>query len=108
MTEPRIPEPGAPHPPPEPLLGPAEGRTRGATPSPDPKSGVPDFGIGDEQLGSIRVAGRRLATLTGYSAALMWALLGVLTAATGAVPPFQLAAMAFAVGAAVGLVWVAA
>ena len=52
--------------------------------------------------------GRRIATITGYSAALMWALLGLLTAASGAVPPFQLAAMAFALGAAVGFAWVAA
>jgi drug/metabolite transporter (DMT)-like permease len=51
---------------------------------------------------------RSFATITGYSAALMWALLGLLTAASGAVPPFQLAVMAFALGAAVGFGWVAA
>ena len=51
---------------------------------------------------------RSRATLIGYSAALMWALLGVLTAASGRVPPFQLAAMSFAVGALIGFVWLAA
>jgi drug/metabolite transporter (DMT)-like permease len=38
----------------------------------------------------------------------MWSLLALLTAASGAVPPFQLAALTFAVGAAVGFVWIAA
>jgi drug/metabolite transporter (DMT)-like permease len=51
---------------------------------------------------------RSAATIIGYSAALMWALLGVLTAASGRVPPFQLAAMTFAVGAAIGFAWLAA
>jgi drug/metabolite transporter (DMT)-like permease len=54
------------------------------------------------------IAGRGAATLIGYSAALMWALLGVLTAASGSVPPFQLAAMTFAIGATIGFVWLAA
>jgi drug/metabolite transporter (DMT)-like permease len=47
------------------------------------------------------------ATLIGFSAVLMWSLLAVLTVASGAVPPFQLAAMTFAVGGAIGAVWVA-
>jgi drug/metabolite transporter (DMT)-like permease len=38
----------------------------------------------------------------------MWALLAAMTAASGQVPPFQLTAMAFAIGAAAGLVWIAA
>jgi drug/metabolite transporter (DMT)-like permease len=38
----------------------------------------------------------------------MWSLLALLTASSGAVPPFQLAAMAFTVSAAVGFVWLAA
>jgi drug/metabolite transporter (DMT)-like permease len=38
----------------------------------------------------------------------MWSLLALFTAASGSVPPFQLAAMCFAVGSAVGLVWIAA
>jgi drug/metabolite transporter (DMT)-like permease len=51
---------------------------------------------------------RRLATLVGFTAVLMWSLLALLTAASGAVPPFQLTAVAFAIGAAMGLVFVAA
>jgi drug/metabolite transporter (DMT)-like permease len=51
--------------------------------------------------------GRR-ATLIGFSAILMWSLLALFTAASGAVPPFQLAAMTFAVGALVGFAWIAA
>ena len=35
-------------------------------------------------------------------------MLALLTAASGAVPPFQLAAMTFAVGAAIGFAWIAA
>jgi len=42
------------------------------------------------------------ATLIGFSAVMMWALLALFTDASGAVPPFQLSAMTFAVGAAVG------
>ncbi|HEY8337825.1 MAG TPA: EamA family transporter, partial [Tardiphaga sp.] len=41
----------------------------------------------------------RTATLIGLTAILMWSLLAVLTVATGSVPPFQLAAMTFAIGA---------
>ena len=48
------------------------------------------------------------ATLLGFAAILMWSLLALLTVATGQVPPFQLAAMTFAVGASIGLVWMAA
>jgi drug/metabolite transporter (DMT)-like permease len=44
----------------------------------------------------------RVATLIGCGAIVLWALLAVLTAATGRVPPFQLAAMAFAIGGAIG------
>lgn len=41
---------------------------------------------------------RRLrATLIGGTAVLMWALLALFTAATGAVPPFQLVAMSFVI-----------
>lgn len=49
----------------------------------------------------------RSATLIGFSAILMWSLLAVLTAASGAVPPFQLSAMSFLVASAVGFVWIA-
>lgn len=44
----------------------------------------------------------RLATLIGSIAIVLWSLLALLTAATGAVPPFQLAAMTFAVAGLVG------
>jgi drug/metabolite transporter (DMT)-like permease len=43
------------------------------------------------------------ATIIGFSAVVMWALLALFTGASGKVPPFQLAAMAFTVGAALGL-----
>ncbi|MDO8878916.1 MAG: EamA family transporter [Pseudolabrys sp.] len=46
------------------------------------------------------------ATLFGFSAILMWSLLALLTVASGTVPPFQLAAMTFAIGGALGAVWV--
>jgi drug/metabolite transporter (DMT)-like permease len=42
------------------------------------------------------------ATLIGFTAILMWSLLSVLTVASGAVPPFQLAAITFAIGGALG------
>src|SRR5262249_59233775 len=42
------------------------------------------------------------ATLIGFSAILMWSFLALLTVASGRVPPFQLAAMTFAIGGAVG------
>jgi drug/metabolite transporter (DMT)-like permease len=49
----------------------------------------------------------RTATLIGLTAILMWSLLAVLTVATGTTPAFQLAAMTFAIGAAVGfLTWI--
>src|SRR6201990_767690 len=43
----------------------------------------------------------RTATLVGLTAILMWSLLSVMTVATGRIPAFQLAAMTFAIGAAV-------
>jgi len=46
------------------------------------------------------------ATMTGLVAILLWSLLAALTVATGRVPPFQLAAMTFAIGAMIGpLMW---
>ncbi|HEX7789606.1 MAG TPA: EamA family transporter [Afipia sp.] len=46
------------------------------------------------------------ATLIGVIAIVMWSLLAALTVATGRVPPFQLLAMTFAIGACVGpLTW---
>lgn len=43
------------------------------------------------------------ATAIGFLAILMWAILALLTAASGAVPPFQLLAMTFAVGGMAGM-----
>ena len=46
------------------------------------------------------------ATLVGLTAIVMWSLLAALTVATGRIPPFQLLAMTFAIGACVGpLTW---
>ncbi|UFZ02402.1 EamA family transporter [Bradyrhizobium ontarionense] len=50
---------------------------------------------------------QRTATLIGLTAILMWSLLAVMTVATGTIPAFQLAAMTFAIGGAVGLLtWI--
>lgn len=45
------------------------------------------------------------ATLIGFSAILMWSLLAVLSALSGAVPPFLLCAFSFSVATVVGLVF---
>lgn len=45
---------------------------------------------------------RTTATLIGFTAVLMWAVLAALTAASGSVPPFQLAAMTFLIGGLIG------
>ena len=42
------------------------------------------------------------ATLVGFTAILMWSLLSLLTVASGTVPPFQLAAMTFAISGGAG------
>ena len=44
------------------------------------------------------------ATLVGFGAILSWALLAFLTDLSGQVPPFQLAAMTFAIGGSTGLI----
>jgi drug/metabolite transporter (DMT)-like permease len=44
----------------------------------------------------------RSATLVGLAAVLIWSFLSLLTLASGRIPPFQLAAMTFAIGGAVG------
>jgi len=44
------------------------------------------------------------ATLIGFSAILMWSFLSLLTVASGRVPPFQLAALTFAIGGSIGAV----
>ena len=45
---------------------------------------------------------RGAATLIGFSAVLLWSLLAVFTAASGKMPPFQLAAVTFAIGGGLG------
>jgi drug/metabolite transporter (DMT)-like permease len=47
---------------------------------------------------------RLAATLTGLIAIALWSILALLTAASGAIPPFQLLAMTFALGTAVGVI----
>lgn len=50
----------------------------------------------------------RTATAIGFVAVLLWALLALLTASTGTVPPFQLTAMSFTVASLAGLgYWIA-
>ncbi|MCD7060607.1 aromatic amino acid exporter YddG [Pelagibacterium xiamenense] len=49
-----------------------------------------------------------MATLLGFSAILMWALLALFTSASGTVPPFQLNAMTFTVATVIGLVYLRA
>lgn len=46
---------------------------------------------------------RLVATLVGFIAILMWALLAFFTAASGTVPPFQLTSMTFLIGGVIGL-----
>ena len=43
------------------------------------------------------------ATLIGFSAVAMWAMLALLTDLSGSMPPFQLSAIAFSIGTLVGL-----
>lgn len=43
-----------------------------------------------------------MSTLIGFSAIAMWSLLALLTAASGETPPFQLSAICFAIGTAIG------
>lgn len=48
---------------------------------------------------------RSAATLIGFSAVLLWALLALFTDVTAPVPPFLLNALCFAIGGALGLTW---
>ena len=50
----------------------------------------------------------RLATFIGCIAIALWSVLALLTAASGTMPPFQLAAITFAIGGGFGLVFAAA
>ena len=51
---------------------------------------------------------RLAATLIGCVAILLWSALALLTAASGEAPPFELAALTFAIGGAFGLAYAAA
>ena len=51
---------------------------------------------------------QKQATALGFGAVLLWALLAALTVASAPLPPFQLTAMSFAIGGAIGLIWVLA
>lgn len=48
---------------------------------------------------------QRNATLVGFTAVLLWSLLALFTVGSAPVPPFQLAALTFAVGGTLGLIW---
>ncbi len=50
----------------------------------------------------------RAATLVGLGAIALWSALALLTASAGAAPPFELAALTFAIGGGCGLVYAAA
>lgn len=47
------------------------------------------------------------ATVTGFVAVLLWALLAALTVGTAPMPPLLLTAVTFAIGGAIGLAWIA-
>ncbi|MGO4872694.1 MAG: DMT family transporter [Roseiarcus sp.] len=57
---------------------------------------------------SLHRSASRAATLIGLGAIGLWSVLALLTASAGAVPPFELAALTFAIGGAFGLVYAAA
>jgi drug/metabolite transporter (DMT)-like permease len=50
---------------------------------------------------------RSKATLIGFSAILMWALLALFTLGSTPVPPFLLNALCFGIGGTIGLIWTA-
>lgn len=51
---------------------------------------------------------RARATLIGFLAVLLWALLALLTVGSAPVPPFLLNVLCFGIGGGIGLVWIAA
>lgn len=51
--------------------------------------------------------GKARATLIGFSAVLMWALLALFTIGSAPVPPLMLNAICFAIGGLIGLAWTA-
>ncbi len=50
---------------------------------------------------------RRNATIIGFGAVLLWALLALFTVGSAPVPPLQLNAVCFSIGGLIGLVWTA-
>jgi drug/metabolite transporter (DMT)-like permease len=56
---------------------------------------------------SLHKSASRPATLIGLGAILLWSVLALLTASAGSVPPFELAALTFAIGGAFGLIYAA-
>lgn len=50
---------------------------------------------------------RNRATANGFGAVLLWAFLATLTVGASEVPAFQLSAMCFSIGGAIGLLWIA-
>ncbi len=57
---------------------------------------------------AVSISARLRATLIGFGAILLWSLLALFTAASGRIPPFQLAAITFAIGGAIGAAtWIA-
>ncbi len=50
---------------------------------------------------------RQTATLIGFTAVLLWALLALFTVGSAPVPPFLLNALCFGIGGGIGLVWIA-
>jgi drug/metabolite transporter (DMT)-like permease len=57
---------------------------------------------------AIAARSRGAATLIGFCAVLLWSALALMTTRSGEVPPFELAAITFAIGGACGLVFAAA
>jgi drug/metabolite transporter (DMT)-like permease len=53
----------------------------------------------------VQSAAAPAATLVGLGAIALWSVLALLTASAGAIPPFELAALTFAVGGGLGLVY---
>ena len=50
---------------------------------------------------------RTHATLTGFVAVLLWALLALFTVGTAPTPPLLLNAICFTIGGGIGLIWIA-
>lgn len=51
---------------------------------------------------------QKTATILGFGAVLLWALLALFTTASAPIPPLQLNALCFGIGGSLGLVWVIA